>query len=69
MNDMKRNLGTVDRVLRFALAFWWLGPWAPHPSSELLYGAMLVVAWIALVESFIGWCGLHTLFGIDRRDP
>ena len=23
------NLGKLDRMLRFALAFWWLGPWAP----------------------------------------
>lgn len=65
---IKRNLGSVDRVLRFALAFWWLGPWAPSYSSELVGGLIFFVGWIALLESFIGWCWLHTLFGIDNRN-
>ena len=25
-----QNLGKLDRIFRFALAFWWLGPLAPH---------------------------------------
>lgn len=65
---IKRNLGTVDRVLRFALAFWWLGPWAPEYSQSLAQWAILIVGWIALIESFVGFCWLHTLFGIDNRD-
>lgn len=64
---MRSNLGKLDRILRFALAFWWLGPWAPRFEHPLLNGLIFVLAWIALVESFIGWCWLHTIFGIDTK--
>lgn len=65
---VKQNLGKVDRVLRFLLAFWWLGPWAPEYASEPVNWVIFVVAWIALVESFAGWCWLHTALGIDNKN-
>lgn len=65
---MKQNLGKIDRILRFALAFWWLGPWAPQFSAAWLNWLIFVVAWIALIESFIGWCGIHTFIGINNKD-
>ena len=65
---MQHNLGKLDRVLRFALAFWWLGPWAPSYSIESVNWAIFAVAWIALAESFAGWCWLHTLLGINNKD-
>ena len=50
---IKQNLGKLDRVLRFALAFWWLVPWAP-PNNLLLVNVVIVaVGWIALAESFL----------------
>jgi len=64
---MKQNLGKVDRVLRFALAFWWLGPWAPQYSFVLVNWAIFIIGWIALVESFIGWCWIHNFLGIDNK--
>ena len=63
---LHRNLDVTDRVLRFALAFWWLGPWAPGFQVEWVNLAIFVLAWIALAESFLGWCGLHTLLGIHE---
>lgn len=65
---MNQNLGRLDRILRFALAFWWLGPWAPKYDIELVNLAIAFVAWIALVESFWGWCWIHKLLGIDNRN-
>lgn len=65
---MKQNLGKVDRILRFALAFWWLGPFAPQFSVVLVNWIIIVVGLIALIESFVGWCGLHTIFGINNKD-
>ena len=62
------NLGRLDRILRFALAFWWLGPWAPLYVADWANTAITVVGWIALVESFWGWCWLHTLFRINNKD-
>lgn len=61
------NLGTTDRVLRFALAFWWLGPWAPQFAADWANWLVLLVGWISLVESFIGFCWLHQMFGIKNK--
>lgn len=65
---MKHNLGKVDRILRFALAFWFLGPFAPNYSIELINWAIFILGWIALLESFTGWCWLHDLLGINNRN-
>ena len=65
---MKQNLGKLDRSLRFALAFWWLGPWAPDYSFALVNWLIAIVGWIALIESFFGWCWLHNLLGIGKMD-
>lgn len=65
---VKSNLGKLDRVLRFALAFWWLGPWAPvYPQAWANWGIFLI-GWIALVESFLAWCWIHDVLGIDNKD-
>ena len=65
---IKQNLGKLDRVLRFVLAFWWLGMWAPQFNTEWLNIAVAFVGWVALLESFTGWCLLHKLFGIDNKN-
>jgi len=63
----KANLGPLDRILRFALAFWWLGPWAPVYPYPLANGLIVAIGWISLLESFVAWCWLHDLFGIHNE--
>ncbi len=65
---MNQNLGKLDRILRFALALWWLGPFAPLFDAGWANQLIAVVGWIALIESFLGWCGLHRIFGIDNKN-
>ena len=65
---MTQNLGKVDRILRFLLAFWWLGPWAPQYDMAWANTLIAVIGWIALVESFLGWCWIHTLLRIDNKN-
>ena len=65
---MKQNLGKLDRILRFVLAFWWLSPLAPQYSIELVNVVIVIVGWISLLESFGGWCWLHTAFHIDNKN-
>ena len=65
---VKQNLGKLDRIFRFALAFWWLSPLAPQFSIVWANWIITIVGWIALIESFSGWCGLHNLFKINNRD-
>ena len=65
---MKQNLGIVDRVLRFTLAFWLLGPVAPQFSLPWLNWLIVIIGVVALIESFIGWCGLHSMFEINNKN-
>ncbi len=65
---MHQNLGKLDRILRFALAFWWLGPLAPVYTADWANLLVAVVGWVALVESFAGWCWLHDLFGVNNQN-
>jgi len=65
---MKSNLGKLDRILRFALAFWWLGPWAPQLEVLWLNWVVMIVGLIALAESFFGWCWLHKLLKINNKN-
>ena len=65
---MKQNLGKVDRILRFALAFWWLGPFAPVFSAAWANWVILIIGVIALIESFIGYCWLHNIFHINNKN-
>lgn len=65
---MTQNLGKLDRILRFVLAVWFLSPLAPQFAVPWLNWLVLAVGIIALVESFLGWCWLHTLFGINNKN-
>jgi len=65
---VKQNLGKTDRVLRFLLAFWWLGPWALRTDIVWVNWVIIVVALIALVESFTGYCWLHNVLGIHNKN-
>lgn len=65
---VKQNLGKLDRVLRFLLAFWWLGPFAPEYASDAVNWVIFVVGWVALLEAFIGWCWLHDAFHVDNKN-
>ena len=65
---MKQNLGKIDRVLRFALAFWFLGPFAPTFGFAWANWLVLIVGLIALIESFLGFCWLHKAFGINNKN-
>lgn len=65
---MKQNLGKLDRIFRFLLAFWWLGPWAPQFSFNVLNWAVAIIGWIALIESLIGYCWLHEKLHIHGKN-
>lgn len=64
---MAQNLGKLDRIFRFVLAVWWLGPLRPEYMTSWANWLVLVVGWIALIESFVGWCMLHHVFGINNK--
>ena len=65
---MNQNLGRVDKVLRFMLAFWWLSPLAPQFDAGWANLLIVIVGWVMLVESLFGWCGFYRLFNIDNKN-
>ena len=65
---MTQNLGKLDRIFRFVLGILWLSPMAPQFGIDWVNTLVLIIAVIALLESFIGWCGLHTIFKINNKD-
>ena len=62
------NFGKLDRIFRFILWIVWLSPFAPQFDNSAYDTIILVVALIALIESFLGWCWLHTAFHIDNKN-
>lgn len=65
---MKQNLGKLDRILRFALAFWWLGPWRPLFPTAWANWLIIIIGLFALVESFTGYCCLHDWLKINLKN-
>jgi hypothetical protein len=64
---MKPNLGKLDRIFRFALAVWWIGPWTPAISSEVGRAFITVVGWIALIEAFTAYCWLQSFLSMGDK--
>lgn len=65
---IRQNLGMLDRIFRFVLGIWLLSPLAPVFWSRWANMLVLLIGLIALIESFIGWCGLHDLCGINNKN-
>jgi len=66
---MKQNLGKLDRVLRFILAFWLLGPLAPWFWHCRWANTLIAITGIiVLIESLVGYCPLMSALGIDSKD-
>ena len=65
---MTQNLGKLDRILRFVLGVWFLSPLAPQFDVAWANWLVLAIGLVALIESFIGWCGLHSFFGINNKN-
>jgi hypothetical protein len=64
---MKKNMGTIDRVLRFIvigpLSLWGAVAAGPVALAVLLYA----VAGIMFLTALAGFCPLYALLGIDTR--
>lgn len=64
---MKRNLGTIDRWVRVALAA--LGGWLAVAIGLVSVGGVivLVVAGILVATALVGYCPLYALFGLSTN--
>ncbi|WP_375584507.1 DUF2892 domain-containing protein [Cyclobacterium xiamenense] len=61
---MKKNMGTIDRVLRTLIAIVALYLYFTGAVSATLGLVFIAVAVIFLLTSLVSFCPLYTLFGI-----
>lgn len=61
---MRKNMGTVDRIIRLLIAAVIIGLYMGNVISGALAIALLVFAGIFIVTSLVSFCPLYTLLGI-----
>lgn len=62
---MKTNIGSLDRVLRIAVALVCSALYFTGVASGIWGTVALVVGGAMLVTAAVGWCGLYQLTGIN----
>lgn len=64
IQTMKKNMGTIDRGIRVALAMVMVVLFATHVVEGVLGYVLLGVAGIFVLTSLVSFCPLYTLLGI-----
>lgn len=64
---MKRNVGITDKAIRIILALFFITLYLTHVVTGTWGIALLVIAAILAVTSFVGFCPIYSIFGIDSR--
>ncbi len=59
----KKNVGSLDRILRFVLGIVMLGAWFIYP--DLGYRNLLLIGIIPLATSLMSSCPLYSIFGLS----
>jgi hypothetical protein len=62
---MKKNMGTIDKVIRILIALIIVVLYFTHAISGTLAIVLLIIAGIFIVTSFVGLCPLYLPFGIN----
>jgi len=64
---MKKNMGTVDKVIRVLLAVVVLVLYFTHVISGTLAVILIILAVVFVVTSLLGFCPLYLPFGLSTR--
>ena len=64
---MKKNMGTIDKVIRILVAAVVVTLYFTHVISGTLAIILLILSGIFIVTSFISFCPLYYPFGIRTR--
>lgn len=65
---MKKNMGTIDKVLRILVAAIIVGLYFANIISGTVAILLLIVAGAFIVTSFISFCPMYLPFGISTRN-
>ncbi|MFK7952739.1 MAG: DUF2892 domain-containing protein [Ekhidna sp.] len=66
-SDMKKNIGSIDKVVRILAAIAIIAFYYAGIMSGLVATILLAVAVIFIATSFIGTCPLYLPFGLSTR--
>jgi len=64
---MKKNMGTIDKVIRILVAVVVVVLYFTHVISGVLAIILLVLSAIFVVTSLLGFCPLYLPFGLSTR--
>lgn len=64
---MKKNMGSVDKVVRILAAIAIIALYYASMLSGLVATILLIVAVVFIATSFIGTCPLYLPFGLSTR--
>lgn len=64
---MKKNMGTVDKVIRILVAVIIVSLYFTHVISGVLGIVLLVLSAVFVVTSIISICPLYMIFGLSTR--
>lgn len=64
---MKKNMGTIDKVIRILVAIVVVVLYFTHIISGTLAIILLILAGIFIVTSILGFCPLYLPFGFSTK--
>ncbi len=64
---MKKNMGTIDKVIRILIAVVVVVLYFSHVVSGTLAIILLIISGIFIVTSFLSFCPLYFPFGLSTR--
>ena len=64
---MKKNIGTADKLTRFALAGAIIVLYLTNVISGVLAITLLILATVFIITAFINFCPLYYPFGVTTR--
>ncbi len=64
---MKKNMGTIDKVVRILVAIVIAGLYFTNMISGIVAIVLLVFAGIFILTSFMSFCPLYLPFGLSTR--
>ncbi|MGB5386422.1 MAG: DUF2892 domain-containing protein [Eudoraea sp.] len=62
---MKKNMGSTDRIIRFIVAAIFIGLYFTNTATGIWGIALLVLAGVFILTSFVSFCPLYAPFGLS----
>jgi Protein of unknown function (DUF2892) len=64
---MKKNMGTVDKVVRILVAISIAGLYFANIITGIVATILLILAGVFILTSFMSFCPLYSFFGISTK--